>query len=53
MEKLACFAYSRILEDKSIRKHFYSEIEMGAFWSIQDNKRIKIWGGQLDLTSVT
>ena len=43
MEKLACFAYSRILEDKSVRKHFKLEIEMRAFWSIQDNKRIKMW----------
>jgi hypothetical protein len=52
MERLACFAYARILENRIARCHFESEIEMEAFWRMQENKRIQIWGNQLDLRSV-
>ncbi len=52
MEKLACFAYSRILENRSIRNHFSSDVTIGSFWQEQDTKRMKMWGSQLDLTSV-
>jgi hypothetical protein len=53
MERLISFAYSRILEDISVRKHFDSEKEMQAFWKMQEKTRIKMWGSQLDLKAVT
>jgi hypothetical protein len=52
MEKLACFAYSRILKNKTIRNHFSSEAAMGSFWHEQASKRMTTWGNQLDLASV-
>ena len=52
MEKLASFAFSRILEDSSIRCHFLSDIETKLFWQLKDNERIKIWGNQLNLDSI-
>jgi hypothetical protein len=53
MERLTSFAYSRILEDVSVRKHFDSEKEMQAFWKMQEKTRIKMWSSQLDLKAVT
>jgi len=53
MERLTCFAYSRILENISVRKNFDSEIEMQAFWKMHEKTRIKIWGNQLDLKAVS
>ena len=53
MERLTCFAYSRILENLSVRNSFNTEIEMQAFWKMQEKKRIKIWGNQLDLKAVS
>lgn len=52
MEKLACFAYSRVLENRSIRNHFSSEVTVNSFWHELTSKRMKIWGSQLDLASV-
>ena len=52
MEKLASFAFSRILEDSSIRCHFLSDKEMKLFWQLKETERVKIWGNQLDLDSI-
>jgi hypothetical protein len=53
MERLACVAYSRILDDHAIRSHFRNESTLGDFWKIKDDaSRKQFWGSQLDLTSI-
>jgi hypothetical protein len=52
MERLACFAYSRILEDNAVRDHF-KDVTQSSFWSRDDAGRKAIWGAQLDLTTIT
>ena len=52
MEKLACFAYSQILENRTLRNHFSSETKIRAFWHEQASQRRRIWGNHLDLLSV-
>ena len=53
LEALACFAYSRILENGAIREHFRNEAEQSNFWSqINDVSRRAAWGQQFDLASV-
>jgi hypothetical protein len=49
MEKLACFVYSKILENVLVRTNFITENAMQAFWKMQEEKRIEIWGDQIDL----
>lgn len=53
MEQLASFAYSRILESRTVRNHFINEKKLGQFWGDKDDKaRTNIWGTQLDLTLI-
>lgn len=49
MERLACFCYSRLLDDQELRSHFINENELEKFWKLQDHQRSKIWGNQLGL----
>lgn len=54
LEALACFAYSRILENCAIREHFRNEEEESKLWrQMGDASRRAVWGQQFDLTSVT
>jgi hypothetical protein len=52
MEQLMRFAYTRILEDATLREHFSTETKQQAFWSLQDGQRTNLWGKQLDLTLI-
>lgn len=49
MQKLACFAYLRILIDMGVRAHFKTETAMHSFWKQPDYSRIATWGNQLNL----
>lgn len=51
MERLACFAYSRILGDNAICAHFKNETTQRTFWSHNDAGRKTIGGKQVDLTT--
>jgi hypothetical protein len=45
LQGLACFAYSQILVNDSIREHFRNEAEQSNFWSqINDASRRAAWG---------
>src|SRR5207247_2659781 len=51
MERLACVAFSRILDDEDLRNHFKNESTLDDFWrKADDATRKAIWGVQLDLT---
>ena len=53
IEKLACFAYSRIMVDQNIRNHFQNETLLEDFWKkLDDGARRTLWGAQLDLSSI-
>jgi len=53
MEQLASFAYSHILESRTVLNHFINEKKLGQFWGDKDDKdRRNIWGTQLDLTLI-
>lgn len=53
MERLACFAYSRILGNEPVRSHFRNDATQRHFWEVLDDKSRKaIWGEQLDLTAI-
>lgn len=53
IEKLASFAYSRILENDTVRSHFMNETKQGEFWKLPDDARKDIWGPQLDLILIS
>jgi hypothetical protein len=53
MERLACFTYSKILENTAIRNNFKSEKDINVFWELDAKTRIKQWGHQIDLSNVT
>ena len=44
IEHLACDAYSRLLRDPALRKHFRTEDTIAAFWKLQDGQRRGLWG---------
>jgi hypothetical protein len=50
IEHLACDAYSRLLRDAALRKHFETEATIAAFWKLPDDQRRAIWGKPLDIT---
>ena len=53
MERLASFAYSRILESPPLHGHFRNEASQSHFWTVMDDAGRKgIWGGQLDLSAI-
>lgn len=52
MEQLASFAYSRILTDSDLRKHFINKGAQLEFWGLDDDEREELWGEQLDLMDV-
>jgi hypothetical protein len=49
-ERLACFAYSRVLLDMAIHGHFRTDDTLAQFWKLPDDKRHAIWGKALDIT---
>ena len=49
IEHLACDAYSRLLRDPALRKHFRTEDTIAAFWKLQDDQRRGLWGTPLDI----
>jgi len=49
VERLACFCYSRLLDDQDLRNHFINENELEIFWKLQDHQRSRIWGNQFSL----
>ena len=49
IEHLACDAYSRLLRDPALRKHFRTEDTIAAFWKLQDGQRRRLWGTPLDI----
>jgi hypothetical protein len=53
MERLACFAYCKVLDDADLSRHFETDDGLRAFWtSIDDATRRSSVGGQLDLDSI-
>ncbi len=52
MERLACFAFSRLLADDGLRQHFFDESSISSFWKLDDTTRRGIWGSRLDLSSI-
>lgn len=53
MEALACFAYSRVLDDPVVGAHFKDESQQRNFWTaLDDAQRREIWGSQIDLATV-
>ena len=53
MERLSSFAYSRILENEGVRNNFRNEATQRNFWrGLHDASRKKVWGEQLDLTTI-
>lgn len=52
-ERLACSAYSRILDDAKLRQHFENEVSQSNFWTqVDDRARRASWGRQLDLETI-
>ena len=49
IEHLACDAYSRLLRDPALRKHFRTEDTIAAFWELPDGQRLGLWGTPLDI----
>ena len=49
IEHLACDAYSRLLRDPALRKHFRTEDTIAAFWKLPDDQRRGLWGTPLDI----
>lgn len=52
MERFACSAYRRILEDEVVRRHFRSETMQEAFWALPEQQRRAVWGRQLDFARI-
>jgi hypothetical protein len=52
MERLATFAYSQILQDKTLRAHFEDDISQETFWNLTEGPRKTTWGKHLDLGRV-
>jgi hypothetical protein len=50
-ERLACFAYSRVLLDATVQAHFRSDDTLAQFWKLPDDQRHAIWGKPLDITT--
>lgn len=51
IEHLACFAYSRLLLDATMREHFRTDTTTAEFWSLPDDKRRSLWGEALNLAA--
>ena len=49
IEDLACDAYSRLLRDSALRKHFRTEDTIAAFWKLPDGQRRGLWDTPLDI----
>ena len=49
IEHLACDAYSRLLRDPALRKHFRTEDAITAFWKLPDGQKRGLWGTPLDI----
>jgi len=53
MERLACFAYCKVLDDTALRLYFETEDRLRGFWTcIDDATRRRSVGVQLDLGSI-
>jgi hypothetical protein len=53
MERLACFAYCKVLDDAGLSRHFETDDRLRAFWTaIDETARRRSVGEQLDLDSV-
>jgi hypothetical protein len=51
MQRLATFAYSRVLSNQAVREHLTNETTQAAFWKLDDATRRMIWGAPLNLGS--
>lgn len=49
IERLACDAYSRLLRDRDLRKHFRTDDEIERFWKLPYSQRCELWGTPLDI----
>jgi len=51
IEHLACDAYSRVLRNAALRKHFVTDDAIANFWKkLSDSERRSLWGDPLDIT---
>ena len=50
LEHLACDAYSRVLRNVELRKHFLTDDAIANFWKLPDDQRLSLWGDPLDVT---
>jgi hypothetical protein len=48
-ERLACFAYLRMLLDAAVQAHFRTDDTLAQFWKLPDDKRRAIWGKPVDI----
>ncbi|MFZ0635267.1 MAG: hypothetical protein WA755_00220 [Candidatus Acidiferrales bacterium] len=54
MEALASFAYTRVLSNHEVRQYFKNDATLSDFWNaLSDAERIEVWGGRLDLSSIS
>ncbi|MBI5428587.1 MAG: hypothetical protein HZA02_09980 [Nitrospinae bacterium] len=49
IERLACHAYSRVLSNTALHKHFRTDATIADFWKLSDDQRGLLWGDPLDI----
>lgn len=49
---LSRFAFGRVLESEQLLNVFRTDASIDAFWQMQDDERIRVWGQRLDLTNI-
>ncbi|HLG14184.1 MAG TPA: hypothetical protein VJH03_06570 [Blastocatellia bacterium] len=52
MESLACSAYSCVLSNPSLQRHFVADADIEAFWKLPEADRRILWPPGLDLQSI-
>ena len=53
VEHIARTSISRIIENSALWPHFANTTSLGAFWSLPDTERKKIWGEPIDPMAAT
>jgi hypothetical protein len=50
IERLACYAYARVLLDTNVHAQYRTDDILAQFWKLRDDQRRAIWGKPLDIT---
>lgn len=51
-DALCRFAFSRVLESGALLETFRTDANIEAFWALQDDERVALWGKRMDLMLV-